>query len=120
MSGHFETTLKNKGCKESCVNISLEKITERSLNTFDDIFADDSLGLLDDVGQEIDLSFHGTKREFISRSSSSDGSIAQLVECKDFYKYEKIFDDVKGLLSKGDLGFESVVSGKAWEINIGC
>ena len=119
LGGHFETTLKTKGRKESCANNSQEKITEKRLNTFDDIFTDDSLGLLDDVGQEIDLSFHGTKREFVSRSSSSDGSIAQLVECKDFYKYKKIFDDVKGLLGKGDLGFESVVSGKAWEINIG-
>lgn len=119
LGSQVKPILKNNGCNESCRNSSQEKINEKKLNSFDDIFADDSLGLLDDVGQEIDLSFHGTKRDFISRSSSSDGLIAQLVECKDFYKYEKIFADLKDLLSKGDLGFESVVSGKAWEINIG-
>ena len=119
LGGHFDTPLKNNEHNESCTNNSQEKINEKKISSFDDIFLDDSLGLLDDVGQEIDLSFHGTKRDFVQRSSSSDGSIAQLVECKDFYKYEKIFEDLKDLLRKGDLGFEAVVSGKAWEINIG-
>lgn len=98
------------------INVNTQK--EKVFNSLDDIFADDTLGILNYESSEQSLSsFHKKKTSSVIQSSS-DGKIEQAEPCKDFYKYEKFFSDLVSLLRSNDLIYVPIV-GQTWRIQIG-
>ena len=75
--------------------------------SLDDIFDNDDLGLFDDVTSYDNLIVSShilTKNQTKTISPSIDGHVTSLKQSSSFYKYQKIFDDLKYLLKKQDLG----------------
>lgn len=76
--------------------VPAEKKTELP-ESLDDIFADDDLGLLDDVDSSIYQIKHVTK--LCDRELPDE--IATYKPCEDFFKFEKLFQDVHDALKNG-------------------
>lgn len=74
---------------------------QKSIETFDDIFNDDSLGLLDDEASDLFNLKHITK---VEERASAD-FVARRKACKDFSQFEPIFKDVQQDLAKGKRRF---------------
>lgn len=87
---------------EKQISEQIEKMQSKSYNSFDDIFKDDPFGLLNDVGN--DAVETESRRKYRQDSSNSiDGKVAKPVICKNFYKYQRYFDEINRLLSEGHL-----------------
>ncbi len=88
--------------KEKELASRIEKMETTEYNSVDDIFNDDPLGLLSDVGDKIveEESWHKDREE---SSNSVDGKVAKQKVCKDFFKYQRYFDEINRLLSEGHL-----------------
>ncbi|SKA58718.1 T5orf172 domain-containing protein [Succinivibrio dextrinosolvens DSM 3072] len=88
--------------KEKALDAHIEKMETTEYNSVDDIFNDDPLGLLSDVGDKAveEESWHKDREE---SSSTVDGKVAKQKVCKDFFKYQRYFDEINRLLSEGHL-----------------
>lgn len=81
----------------------IDAMKDKRYEDFDDVLADDPLGLLSDVtGQPVQ---HETWRDAKSRtnSSSADDVVAKVELCRDFFRYEKYFDTINDYLERGHL-----------------
>lgn len=88
--------------EEQQISEQIDKMESKSYDSIDDIFNDDPLGLLNDVGGEaIEPEYWRKDRD--TASNSVDGKVAKPVTCKDFYKYQRYFDEINRLLSEGHL-----------------
>ncbi len=70
---------------------NLLKVEKKEINSLEDIFADDSLGLLDDGPEDIFNLKHVKK---IDERAAAD-FVARRKPCKDFKKYEPLFKELK-------------------------
>ena len=82
---------KNDSIFDKKLQEDVEDLEMKSCENIDDIFNNDPLGLLKDVGDTaIENESWNKKRE--NSSNSIDGKTAKTVVCKDFFKYEKYFN----------------------------
>lgn len=80
----------------------IEAMETKTYDNIDDVLSDDPLGLLNDVGDNaIENESWNKKRD--NSSNSIDGKTAKTVVCKDFFKYEKYFNQINKLLAEGHL-----------------
>ena len=88
--------------KETELDKHIKKMETKAYNSVDDIFDDDPLGLLNDVGDKaVETEYWHKDRE--ESSNTVDGKIAKQKICKDFFKYQKYFDEINRLLSEEHL-----------------
>ncbi len=95
----FEEKLSSK---EEELQEQIDRMETKSYNNIDDIFNDDPLGLLSDVG-DVCVENESWKKDREESSNSVDGQIAKPKTCKEFYKYQRYFDEINRLLSEGHL-----------------
>ena len=88
--------------KEKSLDAHIEKMETTEYNSVDDIFNDDPLGLLSDVGDKA-VESENWHKEREDSSSTVDGKVAKQKVCKDFFKYQRYFDEINRLLSEGHL-----------------
>ena len=88
--------------KEKSLDDHIEKMETTEYNSVDDIFNDDPLGLLSDVGDKA-VESENWHKEREDSSSTVDGKVAKQKVCKDFFKYQRYFDEINRLLSEGHL-----------------
>ena len=80
----------------------IEAMETKSFESMDDIFNNDPLGLLQDVGDTA-IENESWNKNRDNLSNSIDGKTAKTVVCKDFFKYEKYFNEINKLLADGHL-----------------
>jgi hypothetical protein len=94
-------SLREDDAKKSALaeadKFNLLKIEKKEINSLEDIFADDSLGLLDDGPEDIFNLKHVKK---IDERAAAD-FVARRKPCKDFKKYEPLFQELKNDLASG-------------------
>ena len=88
--------------KENDINDHIEKMESTEYSSVEDIFNDDPLGLLNDVGDNA-IEEESWRKDRGDSSSSVDGKVARTKDCKDFFKYQRYFDEINRLLSEGHL-----------------
>ncbi len=88
--------------KEKSLDAHIEKMETTEYNSVDDIFNDDPLGLLSDVGDKA-VESENWHKEREDSSSTVDGKVARPKVCKDFFKYQRYFDEINRLLLAGHL-----------------
>lgn len=93
---------KSPSKEEKLLSEQIEKMESKSYDSIDDIFDDDPLGLLNDVGDDA-VETESWRKDRQDASNSIDGKVARPVTCKDFYKYQRYFDEINRLLSEGHL-----------------
>lgn len=77
---------------------SLLKTVKKEINSFDDIFNDDSLDIFNDDSEGL-FDFKHTPKDF---NRSETDFVSRRKKCKDFDKYKPLFDEVQNDLSNGD------------------
>lgn len=97
--------------KEKELNSRIEKMETTEYNSVEDIFNDDPLGLLSDVGDKAleEESWNKEKRQ----SGSADGVVTRATQCLNFYKYQRYFNEIERLLSEGHLEGKNIVGDSA-------
>lgn len=93
---------EKQSSKEEELQEQIDRMETKSYDSIDDIFNDDPLGLLSDVG-DVCVENESWKKDREESSNSVDGKIAKPISCKDFYKYQRYFDEINRLLSEGHL-----------------
>ena len=86
------------------------------INSLDDIFNSDDLGIFDNIHSEILVSDHQSNTR-ASYDQYNDEDIASRFECKDFYKFEATFERISKAIQTGAFTKTNFSSVKA--INIG-
>ena len=86
------------------------------INSLDDIFNSDDLGLFDNIHSEILVNDHQSNTR-ASYDQYNDEDIASRFECKDFYKFEATFERISKAIQTGAFTKTNFSSVKA--INIG-
>ncbi|MBO4793673.1 MAG: GIY-YIG nuclease family protein [Deltaproteobacteria bacterium] len=95
-----------------------EPAKEREVTSLEDIFANDKLGLLDDIDPSILQLKHVKAPQDTERDAPDE--IAQRKPCADFYNYQRFFEDLQGLLKtnavmvKSSIKESEVVPGHAF------
>ena len=97
--------------KENALDAHIEKMETTEYNSVDDIFNDDPLGLLSDVGDKTVESESWNKEK--RQSGSADGVVTRASQCLDFYKYQRYFNEIERLLSEGHLEGKNIVGDSA-------
>jgi len=97
--------------KEKEIAEHIQKMETKAYNSVDDIFNDDPLGLLNDVGDKTVESETWNKEK--RQSSSIDGLVTRATKCLDFYKYQRYFNEIERLLSEGHLNGKNIVGDSA-------
>ena len=93
----------------------IESMQQKSYQSFEDVFDDDPLGLLANVGDKpIEKE---TWRSTQNIKDSKDTSARQAI-CKDFYKYQRYFDEINSSLESGHLKAIPIIGDSA-SINFG-
>ena len=93
---------KNYSIFDKKIQEYVEDLEMKSYENIDDIFNNDPFGLLKDVGDTaIENESWNKKRD--TPSNSVDGKTAKTTVCKDFFKYEKYFNEINRLLAEGHL-----------------
>ena len=93
---------KNDSIFDKKIQEYVEDLEMKSYENIDDIFNNDPFGLLKDVGDTaIENESWNKKRD--TPSNSVDGKTAKTTVCKDFFKYEKYFNEINRLLAEGHL-----------------
>ena len=87
---------------EEEIQEQIDRMETKSYDSIDDIFNDDPLGLLSDVG-DVCVENESWKKDREESSNSVDGKIAKPISCKEFYKYQRYFDEINRLLSERHL-----------------
>ncbi len=84
-----------------------EPAKEIEVTSLDDIFANDSMGLLDDIDTSI------FKLEHVKAPAGTDkvapDEIAQRKPCPDFYNYQKFFEDLQSALKTNAVMLKSTI-----------
>ncbi len=114
----------NIGGSEKAINDSskeaepvIEAVSEPPvINSLDDIFNSDDLGIFDNIHSEILVSDHQSNTR-ASYDQYNDEDIASRFECKDFYKFEATFERISKAIQTGAFTKTNFSSVKA--INIG-
>ncbi|MFK4000051.1 GIY-YIG nuclease family protein [Psychrobacter namhaensis] len=86
------------------------------INSLDDIFNSDDLGIFDNIHSEILVNDHQSNTR-ASYDQYNDEDIASRFECKDFYKFETTFERISKAIQTGAFTKTNFSSVKA--INIG-
>ncbi|TEW83157.1 GIY-YIG nuclease family protein [Psychrobacter sp. 230] len=86
------------------------------INSLDDIFNSDDLGIFDNIHSEILVNDHQSNTR-ASYDQYNDEDIASRFECKDFYKFEAMFERISKAIQTGAFTKTNFSSVKA--INIG-
>ncbi|WP_201611669.1 GIY-YIG nuclease family protein [Psychrobacter submarinus] len=86
------------------------------INSLDDIFNSDDLGIFDNIHSEILISDHQASTR-ASYDQYNDEDIASRFECKDFYKFEATFERISQAIQTGAFTKSNFSSVK--DINIG-
>ncbi|MFT0771441.1 GIY-YIG nuclease family protein [Psychrobacter aquimaris] len=86
------------------------------INSLDDIFNSDDLGIFDNIHSEILVNDHQSNTR-ASYDQYNDEDIASRFECKDFYKFEATFERISKAIQTGAFTKTNFSSVKA--INIG-
>lgn len=94
----------------------VEAMETKSYENIDDIFNDDPFGLLNDVGDNA-IENESWNKKRITPSNSVDGKTARTAVCKDFFKYEKYFNEINRLLAEGHL-IDIPIQGKRASIEL--
>lgn len=79
------------------LNSSDTAFADKKVQSWEDIFASDTLGLLDDV----DSSIYQIQHVANSNERDVPDEIAAQKPCRDFYKFEKLFQDIHLALKSG-------------------
>lgn len=98
--------VQRKVSKEDQLALKVESMSSRLYENIDDVINDDPLGLLNDLGEAKDTHEYWKDRsseEELSREKSADNYVAKAVECKDFYRYERFFNEANELLKEKHL-----------------
>lgn len=97
--------------------LTKEAITEApSINSLDDIFNSDDLGIFDNIHSEILVSDHQVNSRN-TYDQYDDEEIATRFECKDFYKFEATFERIYQAIQTG--AFTKTNFSSVKDINIG-
>lgn len=86
------------------------------INSLDDIFDSDDLGIFDNIHSEILVSDHQSNTR-ASYDQYNDEDIASRFECKDFYKFEATFERISKAIQTG--AFTKTNFSSVKDINIG-
>ncbi len=86
------------------------------INSLDDIFNSDDLGIFDNIHSEILVSDHKANTR-ASYDQYNDEDIASRFECKDFYKFEATFERISKAIQTG--AFTKTNFSSVKDINIG-
>ncbi len=86
------------------------------INSLDDIFNSDDLGIFDNIHSEILISDHKANTR-ASYDQYNDEDIASRFECKDFYKFEATFERISKAIQTG--AFTKTNFSSVKDINIG-
>ena len=86
------------------------------INSLDDIFNSDDLGLFDNIHSEILVNDHQSNTR-ASYDQYNDEDIASRFECKDFYKFEATFERISKAIQTG--AFTKTNFSSVKDINIG-
>ncbi len=98
---------------------SIQVSTATDFDDLDDIFNDDDFGLLDyDKSSHDIFNTNEVKSSNKTVASSVDGKIEYAQNCKDFYRYEKFFNDLFSLIKSKDLDYIPIRK-NSWKFNIG-
>ena len=89
-------------------------LEKRVFDSIDDVFSNDPLGLLNDVGDKPIEKEDWNKDRIKEQSPSVDGVVTRAVKCPDFYKYQRYFDEIDLLLKHGHLEAKDVVGDSAY------
>ncbi|MEN8626081.1 GIY-YIG nuclease family protein [Psychrobacter proteolyticus] len=96
---------------------AIEAVSEPAvINSLDDIFDSDDLGIFDNIHSEILVNDHQSNTR-ASYDQYNDEDIASRFECKDFYKFEATFERISKAIQTGAFTKTNFSSVKA--INIG-
>lgn len=71
------------------------RVTKKIVSSMEDIFEDDDLDLLDDISTSI---FNVVHVSNTTKNRELPDEIASRKQCEDFFRYEKLFQDVQNLL----------------------
>ncbi|WP_372811457.1 GIY-YIG nuclease family protein [Pseudoalteromonas nigrifaciens] len=115
---------KNDDGSEKTISVSskeaepvVEAVSELPvINSLDDIFNSDDLGIFDNIHSEILVNDHQSNTR-ASYDQYNDEDIASRFECKDFYKFEATFERISKAIQTGAFTKTNFSSVKA--INIG-
>ena len=100
--GDLHIFQKEPSKEEKDIEEKVENMQSNVYENIDDIFNDDPLGLLDDVG-DVTVESESWKKDREETSATVDGKVAKPVTSKDFFKYQRYFDEINRLLTEGHL-----------------
>lgn len=92
--------------KKEQIASKVSSMSSRLYENIEDVINDDPLGLLNDVGESKDRHEYWREQssgESSSRAKSADHYVAKAVECKEFYRYERFFNEANELLKEKHL-----------------
>lgn len=97
---------------------NLLQTNKKEITSLEDIFADDSFGILDDDSEGL-FTFNHTPTDF---ERAKADFVARRKKCKDFHKYEELFKDVQDDLALGkrkliDFNYENLKKGNFYVHN---
>ncbi len=114
---HKEDSTAEKETPTKEDELVIETISELPvINSLDDIFNSDDLGIFDNIHSEILVNDHQSNTR-ASYDQYNDEDIASRFECKDFYKFEATFERISKAIQTGAFTKTNFSSVKA--INIG-
>ena len=87
------------------------RMERKAYTSFDDVLNDDPFGLLSDVGDVAVEREHWKKDTSSTIAGSAEATKA--VQCRDFYRYQRYFDEANRLLKSGSLKFKEIAGDSA-------
>ncbi|MBQ3683531.1 MAG: GIY-YIG nuclease family protein [Succinimonas sp.] len=107
-----QITKDNQG--DAKLRAKVAHLETQVFDSIDDVFSNDPLGLLNDVGDKPIEKEDWNKDRVKEQSSSVDGVVTRAIKCPDFYKYQRYFDEIDLLLKQGHLEAKDVVGDSAY------
>lgn len=117
VSNKYDTSEKKISASTKEAEPVIEVVSEPPvINSLDDIFNSDDLGIFDNIHSEILVSDHQSNTR-ASYDQYNDEDIASRFECRDFYKFENTFERISKAIQTGAFTKNNFSSVK--DINIG-